>query len=129
MSNKKAFVVVQIISGERVLKKWFGGNVNQDTPLVDLFAEFASAVVRPFRRLMVTEETYILDRVFARANLVCNTPIELPYYTVGHMDICLYCGNDHSLTVKDGCYPICAECTRTKKSPKARRCGKSVNTQ
>ena len=42
MSNKKAFVVVQIISGERVLKKWFGGNVNQDTPLVDLFAEFAS---------------------------------------------------------------------------------------
>ena len=71
----------------------------------------------------------ILDRVFARANLVCNTPIELPYYTVGHMDICLYCGNDHSLTVKDGCYPICAECTRTKKSPKARRCGKSVNTQ
>ena len=41
MSNKKAFVVVQIISGERVLKKWFG-NVNQDTPLVDLFAEFAS---------------------------------------------------------------------------------------
>ena len=42
MSNKKVFVVVQIISGERVLKKWFGGNVNQDTPLVDLFAEFAS---------------------------------------------------------------------------------------
>ena len=42
MSNKKAFVVVQIISGKRVLKKWFGGNVNQDTPLVDLFAEFAS---------------------------------------------------------------------------------------
>ena len=41
MSNKKAFVVVQIISGERVLKKWFG-NVNQGTPLVDLFAEFAS---------------------------------------------------------------------------------------
>ena len=71
----------------------------------------------------------ILDRVFARANLVCNTPIELPYYTVGHVVICQHCGNDESLTVKDGCYHICAECTRKKKTPKARRCGKSVNTQ
>ena len=52
MSNKKAFVVVQIISGERVLKKWFG-NVNQDTPLVDLFAEFASGKVVLIRSIKV----------------------------------------------------------------------------
>ena len=37
-------------------------------------------------------------------------------------------GNDDSLTIKDGYYPICVECIRKKKTPKARPCGKSVNT-
>ena len=70
----------------------------------------------------------ILDRVFARVYLVCDTPIELPYYTVGCIYICLHRGNDDGLAVKEGCYLTCVECIRNKKTPKERWCAKSVNT-
>ena len=40
--QSKQFVVVRIRSGDRVLKDWFGGSVDQELPLVELFADFAS---------------------------------------------------------------------------------------
>ena len=41
-SRSKQFFVVQIRSGDRTLKDWFGGSLEEETQLVDLFAEFAS---------------------------------------------------------------------------------------
>ena len=40
--SDKQFVVVQITSGDRCLKKWFGAGLPGDTVLMDVFAEFAS---------------------------------------------------------------------------------------
>ena len=51
--------------------------------------------------------------------------IELPYYTSGYDDICIYCGNDDNLVVGDGVYPLCTKCKRSKKVAKKRRGGKA----
>ena len=67
----------------------------------------------------------ILDRIFLRLNLVCNTMIELPYYSAGYDKICVHCGDDDSLVTNEGKYPICAKCVRNKKKPKNRRSGKA----
>ena len=70
-------------------------------------------------------ERGILLKVFVRQNLLCNTMIELPYYTSGYDHICIYCGNDDNLVVGDGVYPLCTKCKRSKKVAKKRRGGKA----
>ena len=69
----------------------------------------------------------ILDRVFVKLNLICKTIIELPYYTAGHDNICIHCGDDTNLTIKEHQYPMCVKCIRDKKPPKKRKCGKAPN--
>ena len=63
--------------------------------------------------------------IFIRLNLVCNTMIELPYYSAGYEKICVHCGDDENLVAKEGKYPICAKCVRNKKKTKNRRSGKA----
>ena len=41
-SRSKQFFAVQIRSGDRTLKDWFGGSLEEETQLVDLFAEYTS---------------------------------------------------------------------------------------
>ena len=41
-SQNKQFFAVQIRSGDRTLKDWFGGSLEEETQLVDLFAEYTS---------------------------------------------------------------------------------------
>ena len=38
------FFVVQIRSGDRILKDWFGASVDNGLPLVELFSQFASGM-------------------------------------------------------------------------------------
>ena len=40
----RQFFVVQIRSGDRVLKDWFGASVENGLPLVELFSQFASGM-------------------------------------------------------------------------------------
>ena len=39
----QSFAVCQIRSGQKVLKGWFGRNIPNSTPLIDVYSEFASA--------------------------------------------------------------------------------------
>ena len=48
---RKQFLVVQITSGERTLKQWFGGSLPEEISLMDVFADFASGM--PYIRLHV----------------------------------------------------------------------------
>ena len=41
-SRSKKIFAVKIRSGDRTLKDWFGGSLEEETQLVDLFAEYAS---------------------------------------------------------------------------------------
>ena len=64
------------------------------------------------------EARTVLDRVYVRLNLVCNTIIELPYYSAGYEDVCIHCGDTDSLEVQEGMYPICTECLQKKRKQK-----------
>ena len=39
----------------------------------------------------------VLQKVNVRQNLSCQTPIEIPYYTIGHDPICYHCRGEESL--------------------------------
>ena len=41
-AEKNQFFVVQINCDDRVLKKWFGASMPEETPLLEVFADFAS---------------------------------------------------------------------------------------
>ena len=58
---------------------------------------------RLFQILMVTD-------VCARADFIWTAPVALTHYTKDR-DVCLYCDDDDSLTVKS----ICTRCIRKKK--------------
>ena len=43
------------------------------------------------------EENCVLQKVFTRANLSCNSNIEIPYYSTTHEPLCIYCGAEEDL--------------------------------
>ena len=49
----------------------------------------------------------VLQKVNVRQNLNCQTPIEIPYYTVGHDLICYHCGGEESLGDDSEHLPMC----------------------
>jgi len=50
--------------------------------------------------------TDLLEQVFVKANLSCNTPIEIPYYSSKQFDnICYFCGREGNLSDQDEYYP------------------------
>ena len=68
-----------------------------------------------------TEEGNILQSVFVKASLSCSQPIEVPYYTAGHVDVCIHCGLPSELVYDEGCYPACTACkSASKKAVKKR---------
>ena len=63
------------------------------------------------------KHTLVLEPVFVRLNLVCNTGIELPYYSSGYRNVCINCGDSESLKTPEGKYPICESCIQSKQKP------------
>lgn len=69
------------------------------------------------------EENCVLEKVFTRANLSCNSNIEIPYYGTSHEPLCIYCGSEDDLeTGKSESYPIiCQTCSGLNKPPVLKR--------
>ena len=38
------------------------------------------------------EDVSVLTKVYVRENLTCESPIEIPYYSMNHEPLCIYCG-------------------------------------
>ena len=60
-------------------------------------------------------EDDVLQKVNVRQNLSCQTPIEIPYYTIGHDPICYHCGGEESLDDDSKHLLICAACLASKR--------------
>ena len=65
--------------------------------------------------------TRLTDTIFVKANLSCEAPIEVPYYSAKYEDICYYCGTTEDLTVSESNYPLCCSCQQQNKVPVGRR--------
>ena len=50
--------------------------------------------------------TGLTDTIFVKANLTCELPIEVPYYSAKYENICYYCGTTDYLTVSESNYPL-----------------------
>ena len=66
----------------------------------------------------IDDESSILCRVFTRTNLLCSSPMEIPYYGTYHEPLCFYCGcsdvaDDEEDDLQDK-YPICNNCLHKK---------------
>ena len=70
------------------------------------------------------EDTSVLtlfSRVFVRANLTCDMPIEVPYYSSERFaPICTCCGSSTDMQ-KEGQYPLCAYCEAKGNQPILKR--------
>ena len=62
------------------------------------------------------EDDSILRLVFAKANLTCNSPTEIPYYKAGNYPTCYYCGTENSLRDDGTYYPVCVACLSERKA-------------
>lgn len=51
------------------------------------------------------DEDSVLNSVYVKANLTCNSPIEIPYYTAGNAPICYHCGDENELQEKEKDHP------------------------
>ena len=66
-------------------------------------------------------EDSVLNSIYVKANLTCNSPIEIPYYTAGNAAICFHCGDENELQEDETNYPICLSCVSAGKKPVSRR--------
>ena len=58
----------------------------------------------------------VLSKVFARENISCKIPIELPYYSCNTFkQVCIQCGKASKLIVDPPHYPQCECCQEIKK--------------
>ena len=57
------------------------------------------------------EEGSDLMNVYVRANLDCQSQIELTYYSAGFEDICIHCGTVDKLVKANDLYPYCENCS------------------
>lgn len=67
------------------------------------------------------EEDSVLNSVYVKANLTCNSTIEIPYYTAGNAPICYHCGSEDKLQEKEKDFPICLSCLNVGKKPVPKR--------
>ena len=58
----------------------------------------------------------VLSKVFARENISCKSPIELPYYSCkAFKQVCIQCGKASKLIFDPPHYPQCECCQEIKK--------------
>ena len=54
----------------------------------------------------------LMDKVFVRNNLTCQSTVEVLYFSSGcFRDICDYCAGSDKLERNEGAYPICGKCS------------------
>ena len=64
---------------------------------------------------------------YVRENISCSVPIETPYYGLGFLDICIYCGTycgTYCGNLRQGekeFYPLCKNCTGVRIKPRKRK--------
>lgn len=63
------------------------------------------------------DEDSVLNSVYVKANLTCNSPIEIPYYTAGNDPICYHCGHENELQQNEKDHPVCLSCLNAGKKP------------
>ena len=62
------------------------------------------------------ETTALFERVFAQANLTCEDPVEVPYYSCEMFPlVCVHCACEHD-HMEEGRYPICELCKQEGKT-------------
>ena len=66
------------------------------------------------------DDDSVLRSVFVQANLTCNTPTEILYYTDGNTPICYYCGSENELEEWQN-FLICLPCVSKGNKPVVRR--------
>ena len=70
----------------------------------------------------------VLSKVFARENISCKIPIELPYYSCNTFkQVCIQCGKASKLIVDPQHYPQCERCKRIEKI-KIIKCKKTIES-
>ena len=63
----------------------------------------------------------LMDKVFVRNNLTCQSTVEVPYFSSGcFRDICYYCAGSDKLERNEGAYPFCGKCSN-KEAPTKRK--------
>lgn len=75
------------------------------------------------------EESSVLKKVFCRQNINCSSPMEIPYYSTNHEDLCYYCGADKDFATGEtfiNKYPICNLCFSCNKTPIPSRKRKNI---
>ncbi len=50
--------------------------------------------------------TGLTDTIFVKANLTCELPIKVRYYSAKYENICYFCGTTDDLTVSESNYPF-----------------------
>ena len=64
----------------------------------------------------------LLDKVFVRANIVCQNDIEVPYFSSeSFLPICYFCASKDALKIEEGAYPYCESCATHKHAPLKRK--------
>ena len=58
-----------------------------------------------------TTDSRLLSKVFVRANLTCNDPVEIPFYSSKSFpDVCVHCACVGDLVENQDVYPTCNYC-------------------
>ena len=61
------------------------------------------------------ESSELLSKVFVRANLTCQNPVEVPYYSSdSFVDVCVHCASSSDFVSNVDVYPTCKTCFETK---------------
>ena len=57
------------------------------------------------------KDTTVSEKLFNRKNLTCSSNIEIPYYSSGYKNICIYCGGCENLKpISILSFPQCFPC-------------------
>ena len=82
------FIVVQARRGAKVLKSWYDCVVNEQKEGLEKAIENLEYTCGSTFADIECDDNSVLRAVFVKANLTCNTPTEIPYYSVGNTLIC-----------------------------------------
>lgn len=81
-----------------------------------------------FEELKVTDSdraprvNALLEKVFVRGNIVCNSDMEIPYFSSESFPpVCYFCASKDELKIEDGTYPYCAPCGTQRPLPSKRK--------
>ena len=68
------------------------------------------------------EDVSVLTKVYVRENSTCESPIEIPYYSMNREPLCIYCGQENELKI----WLICKKCLDCNKCAVPKRKQKSA---